>query len=910
MVVLALGLQGLPAFPGEIRVLGGWGLSAIAALVAARAFAQAARLADGPLRLRRFWGRLAPAAGLLAAALAARGALAYGVPYADLAATGLLGATIVAAGVAVWVLPTTPRAGYDWLTFCLDSATVLVAAAVFAWHFSIRFLVSGPAQVGSVGLVTLGLSAALCVFVVVKVGLAWAGPVDQLAVSLLGLGLLGGVLAGALTTLPFLDGSTHVLQVSVPVAAVLWVASAYRQLGVVPGRHHRKHSAHRPFSLLPYAGAVAVGTLLLVAGPDSSREGRIIVTCAVVLVTLILVRQLSAFYENARLLRQLDASAQETRNHERRFRSMVQQASDIIVITSPSGEVSYASPALRQLLGVEPDAELNIGHHFHPDDLDDVRQRAVEVASAPGSVSTFRARLADASGQYRWLEIVSTNLLADPSVRGIVSNARDISDMLHYQQQLAHQATHDELTKLPNRALLLDRLERAVGADGGLVSLALVDLDDFKAFNDRLGHPVGDGLLIGLGRILTRCAGEGHTVARLGGDEFAVLMPGRTPEQSTAIIQSIITALETPMVVDGYELLVGASIGLAHGATGEDPSELIRRADVALYAAKDHGKGRFATYDQELDRRSVQHAELGAELRQAMGSGELRLMYQPIVSLPEGRVSGVEALVRWHHPERGAIPPTEFIPVAERTGLIVPLGRWIMREAANQAARWTTNPLTSSVTMSVNVSARQLREPGFPEELAGVLAETGVEPRMFTVEVTETAVFESDAGLAALRGVHQLGVRVALDDFGTGHSSLGLLRSCPVDVLKVDKSFVDGVTGTAEQAAIAISLVQITNTMRLAAVAEGVETQDQANTLFELGYQLAQGFHFAHPLTPEEVTGLLIRTAAEDAKRAAGYPHGNYLPAGVLPDVPGPGALTPAVERGALPTRGARHRAA
>ncbi|HEX5742247.1 MAG TPA: EAL domain-containing protein [Pilimelia sp.] len=864
------------AVPARYRAVAAWAVALVAVIVVARVFAQVGAYAEGPAPLRRFWRRIAGAAGVLAATVAVAAAGEFPLPFVGRgpgwlspAATAGLALAVAVLCVAVWGLPATPRARYDWLTFALDSLTVLAAAALFAWHFSLRHLLTGPPDHGR--LLWLGLVAAVSVYVVTRAGLAWAGPVDQLACALLGLGLLAVVLSGAATELLGVDPRAGLLQLGLPLAGVLWVLAGRRQLRMVPGRHHRKHSAHRPFSLLPYAAAVAVGALLLVEGPRDDREGRVVVTGAVVLVTLVLVRQLAAFYENARLLRRLDASMQEVRNHERRFRSMVQQASDIIVITSPEGLVSYASPALRQLIGVAQDeTQINLVPYFHPDDAETVAAQAREVAAAPGSVATYRARMRDAQGTYRWLEIVSTNLLADPSVRGIVSNARDITDMLRYQQQLSHQATHDELTKLPNRALLLERLERALAPRGtdvnaGQISVALVDLDDFKAFNDRLGHHVGDGLLVGLGRILTRAVGPHDTVARLGGDEFAVLMVGVTPDKAAEAINRVLTALETPMLVDGYELLVGASIGLAHGHAGEDPAELLRRADVALYAAKDHGKGRFATYDLELDRRSVQHAELGAELRQALGTyGQLHLLYQPIVTLPDGRITGVEALVRWRHPMRGLIPPSEFIPVAERTGLIVPLGRWILREAAAQAAAWAADPGAAPVTMSVNVSARQLREPGFPEELAAVLAETGLDPGRFTVEVTETAVFDSDAALAALRGVHRLGVRVALDDFGTGHSSLGLLRTCPVDVLKVDKSFVDGVTGTAEQAAIAISLIQITTTMRLAAVAEGVENAAQAEVLHDLGYRLAQGYYFSRPAPAERIHELLVRTAAED----------------------------------------------
>jgi EAL domain-containing protein (putative c-di-GMP-specific phosphodiesterase class I) len=325
-------------------------------------------------------------------------------------------------------------------------------------------------------------------------------------------------------------------------------------------------------------------------------------------------------------------------------------------------------------------------------------------------------------------------------------------------------------------------------------------------------------------------------------------------------------ALEAPITAAGFDLLVQASIGLANGVAGDNRIELLRRADVALCAAKELGRGRHTTHEPGLDRRSAQHVQVGAELRQAIDAGDqLYLLYQPIVSLPDGRVTGVEALVRWRHPVRGVVSPVDFIPVAERTGLIVPLGRWVLREACAQAARWAADEPTCRLAVSVNVSARQLRDPGFPADLAAALADTGTNPARLIVEVTETAVFDSDVAVEALREAHRLGVRVALDDFGTGHSSLGLLRTCPVDILKVDKSFVDGVTGTAEQAAIAISLVQITANMQLVAVAEGVETAEQAHTLHRLGYRYAQGFHFARPLPAEEIRGLALSGTIGDA---------------------------------------------
>jgi EAL domain-containing protein (putative c-di-GMP-specific phosphodiesterase class I) len=323
------------------------------------------------------------------------------------------------------------------------------------------------------------------------------------------------------------------------------------------------------------------------------------------------------------------------------------------------------------------------------------------------------------------------------------------------------------------------------------------------------------------------------------------------------VAERIIAALTESVTAGNHDLLIQASIGLADNDTGSDADDLLRRADIAMYAAKELGKNRYVHYDSDLDARAVEHAQLAAELSHALERDELRLLYQPVVDLPTGRVVGVEALVRWHHARDGVVSPVRFIPVAERTGLIVPLGEWILRTACQQAADWYRRYGDEApARMSVNVSARQLLEPGFPQTVASVLAETALPPDRLTVEITETAVFGGGRAVEAVAAIHALGVAIALDDFGTGHSSLGLLRTCPVDVLKVDKSFVDGVTGTVEQEAIVTSIIEIAQALGLRAIAEGVETGAQADRLHTLGYRLAQGFHFAKPLGSAEVESL------------------------------------------------------
>ncbi|GAA2537224.1 bifunctional diguanylate cyclase/phosphodiesterase [Winogradskya consettensis] len=434
------------------------------------------------------------------------------------------------------------------------------------------------------------------------------------------------------------------------------------------------------------------------------------------------------------------------------------------------------------------------------------------------------------------------------------TNLRQLRD---YQVQLAHQVRHDTLTEIANRANFEEQVTaRLAGGESFLV--ALLDLDDFKVVNDRLGHGTGDALLKAVSRRLhDRLRGE-DVVARLGGDEFTLLLPDLTGDEAAVVLRRLIQGVQEKVVIDGHEMTPRISIGVTASVPGDTPEELLRRADVAMYVAKNAGGGRWAWFDPAMDRIADQDAKLGADLRQAVARGELRVVYQPIVELPDGGIAGVEALLRWRHPEHGEISPAVFIPLAERNGSIIEVGRWVFEQVVAQAAAWQHEyGDLAPARVSVNVSARQLREPGFVAEVAAVVAAAGVEPSLITVEVTETAVLGTGAALDAVRGLNALGLRVALDDFGTGQSSLSLLVDCPVDVLKVDKSFVDGVTTASPQSVIVESLITITAGLRIQAVAEGVETADQAHRLHQAGYQYAQGFHFARPMSGAELGKLL-----------------------------------------------------
>jgi diguanylate cyclase (GGDEF)-like protein len=451
--------------------------------------------------------------------------------------------------------------------------------------------------------------------------------------------------------------------------------------------------------------------------------------------------------------------------------------------------------------------------------------------------------------------VVLTALVVIRQVNALRDNGRLLRRVHANQLELAHRASHDDLTDLANRALFEQEARAALAGTTGTLSVAMIDLDDFKAINDRLGHAVGDALLVVVAERLREAVRGDDVVARFGGDEFGLLLRGLRADEATEVLDRIAEALTRPVHALGYDLLVKASIGLAEAWPAAGFQELLRRADLAMYAAKERGKGRYAFYDAKLEQDQAADAQLGAELRQAMNNGDLFLVYQPIVALPTGEWTSLETLIRWKHPERGFVSPDVFIPIAERTGLIVPLGDWILRTALRQAAQWRDRYGSAApAEIGVNVSARQLREPGFAADVRSALTDTGFDPERLVVEVTETAVFDGGIALDTLRDLVTLGVKVALDDFGTGHSSLGLLRTVPADTLKVDKSFVDGIGGRSEEAVIATAMIQITNGLHLQAIAEGVETAEQAETLYRLGYRFAQGYHFDRPLSPEQVT--------------------------------------------------------
>jgi diguanylate cyclase (GGDEF)-like protein len=416
---------------------------------------------------------------------------------------------------------------------------------------------------------------------------------------------------------------------------------------------------------------------------------------------------------------------------------------------------------------------------------------------------------------------------------------------------IRHQAQHDALTGLPNRVLLTERVDLAMQA-GGDQAVLFIDLDDFKWVNDSLGHAAGDELLVVVARRLQASVREADLAARLGGDEFAVLVQEGGVEVARAVAGRIIAALRQPVAAAGMQLVIQASVGIAAVSEWRDTAELLRNADVAMYDAKEHGKGQFKVFEPAMQDRVRDRIGVEAELRGALERDELVLAYQPLVSLADEEIVGVEALVRWRHPARGLLPPGFFLPVAEESGLILPLGRWVLREACRQARDWVGSRDGRRFKVSVNLSPRQLHHADLVDEVVGALDDAGLDPGALVLEITESMILRDHQAVAAkLRALRRLGVGVAFDDFGTGYSSLSHLLHLPVDQIKVDKSFVSGHDDMVG------AILQLGRTLRLETVAEGVETPEQAERLRGLGCQLAQGYHFGRPLEAAAFSALL-----------------------------------------------------
>ena len=564
-----------------------------------------------------------------------------------------------------------------------------------------------------------------------------------------------------------------------------------------------------------------------------------------------------------------DEAERALRATEARFHAVFAGAGIGIGIGDVDGRVLDANQSLVDMLGytVTQLRHHNVRDFIHPDDGAEVWSAYEELVRGERDHFRVQKQFLRRDGAEVWTHLtVSLIRDDDGSPRYQVAMITDVTDLHRLQTRLEHQALHDPLTALPNRALFLERLNRLFDRPSAAtrVGLCFLDLDGFKAINDSLGHIVGDQLLVALADRLKRAvAGAGHLVARIGGDEFVILIENSTStEEVIAVARQALTALAASVQLDGRELSVTASAGVVERTVrGTDPAEVMRAADITLYWAKSDGKARWAVFDAERNAREVTRYTLAAALPAALEAGEFTLHYQPLVALSDGALRGVEALVRWNHPELGQLSPDQFIGLAEGTGHIVGLGRWVLQTACRQARQWEQT-FPDPPFISVNLAVRQLQDGGLVDEVKRVLAETGLAPGRLQLELTESVVMGTDhQSMTTLRALSTAGVRIAIDDFGTGYSNLAYLQHLPVNELKLAASFVQTLhplpDAVSVEERILATLVSLAHTLGLTVTAEGVETAAAARRLRAIGCDAGQGLHFAPPGPPQHIEALL-----------------------------------------------------
>jgi diguanylate cyclase (GGDEF)-like protein/PAS domain S-box-containing protein len=547
------------------------------------------------------------------------------------------------------------------------------------------------------------------------------------------------------------------------------------------------------------------------------------------------------------------------------FRTLVQDTSDVILIVADDGLVRYATPSAASMFGDIATEGANVWDLTADATRDSSLRALARLRSHAGNASYTEDWQITRRDQRRvQIQVRCSDLRGDRTVAGLVLTLRDVTEQRQLEAELKHRAFHDALTGLPNRLLFQDRAAHALARakrEGSTTGVLFVDLDDFKVTNDTMGHSVGDELLVAAGLRLAAVVRESDTAARLGGDEFALLvehLPG--PAAVEAFAERVVRAFSEPFDLADGSVITTATVGVATTEDSADVDELLRHADLALYAAKASGKRQWRRYAPVLSAGMIRRREVQAALEEAVNTSAFTLVYQPIVALTSGGIAGFEALVRWPHPQWGMMQPDQFIELAEETGHIVPLGSWVLGQAASEIVQWHHRlPARTPLYASVNVSARQFRDPGFVAGVRRVLAQTGLAPSSLMLELTESVLLRGDderlhADLAELKSI---GVKLAIDDFGTGYSSLSYLRELPIDVLKIDKSFVDGIAISEQRLALVEGIIGIARTLNLDVIAEGIETEVQRDLLVSMGCQYGQGYLLAMPVAADQAETLV-----------------------------------------------------
>ncbi|MGB7981149.1 MAG: EAL domain-containing protein [Candidatus Nanopelagicales bacterium] len=767
-------------------------------------------------------------------------------------------------GMCAWVLASGSTAR-DRLA-SLDAGILSVAVGAFLWVGLVQPYASDPTLDALTKFVTIAYPVAdLFVFgFVLSLLLSRGGQTRAVRLFAVGVSLTLGAdiafsaqdLAGAYAPGSVLD-MAWILGYAFMAAAALDRSAGHRPQ--VPADHGLGKGRLAAVLL-----AVAAPQLLLLeALGDEGLLGATVPAIAAVtgsLVSILIGLRLWSLLGRAR-------RTEATRGGQR-LAAVVEHLSDAVVLLRADGSITYASPAVH-LWGHDPQAAIGttlIDWLTEADRAGLERQLASLIGAPCGTEVGAQGQVIATDGSTHAVEGTIRNLLEDPAVGAIVVTLTDVSERQELEAQLRRKAFHDDLTGLANRELFTDRLQhalrRARRQEGILgVVVMFIDLDDFKAVNDGLGHAAGDELLRNVSDRIRLCVRPADTVARLGGDEFAILLEDlATLDEAANVAKRVLEMLMLPVRVLDSDIAVPASIGVAPRTTGCSAESLLRDADIAMYSAKAFGKGRVEVFDDDLRVVAQRRLKLRIELPSSFAAGEFRVAYQPLHFIADHRVTGFEALLRWDHPEHGSISPIEFIPAAEGCGFILELGRYVLSQACAQAAEWNRRS-PHPLTINVNVSGVQLHHGGFSEVVKETLAVTGLEPSLLTLELTESVLIDHERIGTVLTELRELGIGIAIDDFGTGYSSLSYLHQFPITSVKIDRSFVSQLTEKAD-ANLVRSILGIADALGLKAVAEGVENPEQLDALGTLGCQVAQGFYLGKPQTPQAIDTLLARKAA------------------------------------------------
>ena len=759
------------------------------------------------------------------------------------------------------------------LAFALDGAIFVASAGALVWALLIVPFLERPGANAAKGAMSIAYACGSGLLVFGMGALLLRGREDEQPPSLRALALAFGVLFcadliwlseeldGAFTPGGWPDG-LYVLSQALQI-----VAARLQCVMPAPRTTRERPTSHSTGFVSLFTMLVTGAIVLWLRREAISTEAGVVLGAMIIAAALAGLRQFVSARELARIRAQ--ASRQETEHH---FAAIFEQSSDVIVITDRMGLIQYATASVTRVLGYAPGeiAGRNAGSFMHPDDEPAGLAFFFDALKSHGASAPNEWRLRRRDGAYRYLETVATNLLDDASVAGVVLTMRDVTERRALQDRLNELAFTDGLTLLGNRSRFRDTVAQALAAPdvaAAPFAILFVDLDDFKRVNDGLGHHKGDDLLRVIAERLRAVVPGPADVARLGGDEFAVLLPASDAQRAQAVADAVIESLAVPLQVGGTTLTIGASVGVALAAPGQTADDVLRHADIAMYEAKRHGKGRSASFEPVMQLRANQRLDLEERLREAIASGRIGIHYQPVIDMRSGDMTGAEVLARWEDPVHGSIPAGEFIALAEESSQIVALGRHVLLAACRQIGGWRAQqPGLKPFSIAVNVSARQLDDGAFFELVEGALADSGLAPDKLVLELTESAMLHPRPQLrASLERLRRDGIRLALDDFGAGYSSLNYLHRFPFDVLKIDKALVERVGYSADGTALVRAVLSVAEALNLAVVAEGIEETLQRDELVRIGCRLGQGFLLARPMPAPQFLDWLAQRQAQAA---------------------------------------------